>query len=138
MDPLIREFLPADYSSALALWKTDGIEVAEGDSEASITRYLYRNKGLSKVAVANNQMIAAVLCGHDGRRGLIYHLAVAEAYRNQKIGSKMIDACLADLRNEGIERVLILVDKANPAGLRFWTRSGWEQIDQTIPLGINL
>ena len=67
-----REFRIADFSEALAVWRmVEGVEVAEGDSEGELKRYLLRNPGLSRVAVKGEAIIGAVLCGHDGRRGFI-------------------------------------------------------------------
>jgi ribosomal protein S18 acetylase RimI-like enzyme len=75
-----REFVIDDYDHAVALWNLgEGVEVAEGDSKEEISAYLLRNPGLSRVAEENGTIVGAVLCGHDGRRGMIYHLAVAPA-----------------------------------------------------------
>jgi hypothetical protein len=60
--------------------KAAAVEVAEGDSEQEVKEYLLRNPGLSRVAVNGDMIVGAALCGYDGRRGLIYHLAVAPAY----------------------------------------------------------
>ncbi len=135
----IRNLHISDYESVMTIWReADGVEIAEGDSRESIARYIDRNPTTSKVAEHNSQIVAAVLCGHDGRRGIIYHLAVLKEYRNQGIGTQIIKDCLYELKNEGVERVIILVDKSNDSGREFWTRRGWELIDQAIPLGINI
>ncbi len=82
-----REFVIDDYEKAVTLWNlVEGVEVAEGDSKEEIRAYLLRNPGLSRVAEESGAIIGAVLCGHDGRRGLIYHLAVAPAHHGKGIG----------------------------------------------------
>src|SRR5207237_1445198 len=74
-----REFVMADYDGAIALWNNvEGVEICEGDSRDEIAEYLRRNPGLSRVAEAGGKIVGVALCGHDGRRGWIYHLAVAE------------------------------------------------------------
>ena len=136
---IIREFQPSDYAPALVLWSdADGVELAEGDSESSILLYLARNPGLSKVAVREGNLIGAVLCGHDGRRGFIYHLAVKREERGHGVGKRLVQKCLEDLKREKIERVVILVDRENKDGLRFWTTGNWEEISRAIPFGIDL
>ena len=134
-----REFIIDDYDKAVALWRmVEGVEVAEGDSKEEIRAYLLRNPGLSRVAEANGTMVGAVLCGHDGRRGLIYHLAVAPASHGKGIGKLLVRECLTRLRATGIVRALILVAGDNASAHSFWLRIGWEDITDVIVMGIDL
>jgi Acetyltransferases len=133
-----REFRIADYDGAKKLWKrVEGVEVAEGDSRRDLQKYLLRNPGLSRVAEAGTQIVGAVLCGHDGRRGLIYHLAIDPAYRRQALGKRLVRECLAALRKVGIKRAIILVAKDNPSGRFFWRRCGWEDLPAAVAMGID-
>jgi ribosomal protein S18 acetylase RimI-like enzyme len=134
-----REFVIDDYDAAVALWNLlEGIEVAEGDSREEIRAYLLRNPGLSRVAEENGTMVGAVLCGHDGRRGLIYHLAIAPAYQGRGIGKLLVGECIAQLRDTGIVRALILVARGNSGAHSFWLRSGWEDVPGALLMGIDL
>lgn len=124
-----REFVIGDYANACALWQqVDGIEICEGDSQAEIREYLARNPGLSRVAHAGEAMAGAVLCGHDGRRGFIYHLAVAPAFRGRGVGKLLLDDCVRELRRARIPRAIILVARDNSLGHEFWLRNGWEDL----------
>ena len=119
----IREFRIADFGQALAVWRmVEGVEVAEGDSEQEVKEYLLRNPGLSRVAVNGDMIVGAALCGYDGRRGLIYHLAVAPAYQGKGIGQRLLEECISGLRGVGITRALILVSGENAKGRSFWLR----------------
>ena len=130
-----REFVMGDYEGAHALWEGEqGIEICEGDSREEIAEYLKRNPGLSRVAEADGEIVGVALCGHDGRRGWIYHLTVAEPYRRRKVGKLLLDACLEGLRAVGLKRAIILVAGDNPAGHQFWLNNGWENIDLAIPM----
>ena len=130
-----REFVLEDYDGAIALWMAEeGIEVCEGDSREEIFEYLKRNPGLSRVAEAGGKIVGAVLCGHDGRRGWIYHLAVAPTYRGKGVGKLLIEDCLRGLKQAGLKRAIILVAGDNPAGREFWLRNGWEEITGAIPM----
>ena len=127
--------MPQDYDGAIALWTgTEGVEICEGDSREEIADYLKRNPGLSRVAEAEGKIVGVAMCGHDGRRGWIYHLAVAQAYRRQKVGKLLLDDCLEGLRKLGLKRAIILVAGDNPAGHQFWLRNGWEDIDGAIAM----
>ncbi|HPR77475.1 MAG TPA: GNAT family N-acetyltransferase, partial [Candidatus Limiplasma sp.] len=72
-----------DYDAAIFLWKsTAGIGISDrDDSRDRIARYLARNPSTCFVAEENGRLIGTVLAGHDGRRGFIYHAAVAHFAR---------------------------------------------------------
>ena len=130
-----REFTIADYESAIALWESvEGVEICEGDSREEIAEYLKRNPGLSRVAEASGKIVGVALCGHDGRRGWIYHLAVAAEYRGRNIGRCVLDDCIEGFRKAGLKRAIILVAGDNPSGHAFWLRNGWEDITGAIAM----
>ena len=132
---ITREFVIGDHDRAVELWKAEeGIEVCEGDSREEINDYLRRNPWLSRVAEAVSAIVGAVLCGHDGRRGMIYHLAVAPEYRGRGIGKMLLDDCVRGLREAGLPRVIILVAGDNSAGHQFWLRNGFEDLDFAIAM----
>src|SRR6058998_4293181 len=94
-----REFSIDDYDAALELWqRVEGLEIAEGDDRESVAQFLVRNPGLSRVALDGSAVVGVALCGHDGRRGHIYHLAVDLAYRGRGLGRRLLDECLMGLR----------------------------------------
>jgi N-acetylglutamate synthase len=131
-----REFLIDDYAAALELWKrVDGLEIAEGDDETSVGQFLARNSGLSRVAVDGSRIVGVALCGHDGRRGHIYHLAVDPNYQGLGLGKRLVDECLDGLRRTGVQRAIILVAHDNQPGREFWKRCGWEEIPGAMAMG---
>jgi len=116
----------ADYDEVYALWKrTEGVGLSESDRRAEIERFLRRNSGLSQVALADGRVVGAVLCGHDGRRGYLHHLAVARKWRRHGIGRKLVAVCLEKLRSEGIPKCNLFLFAGNVAGRAFWRRIGW-------------
>jgi len=134
-----REFSIADYDAAAALWqRVEGVEIAEGDTKEQVAQFLARNPGLSRVAVSASTIVGVALCGHDGRRGHIYHLAVDPAERGRGIGKRLVDECLAGLRRAGLRRTIILVANDNARGRDFWRRHGWEELPNAMAMGIDL
>ncbi|MCP1315313.1 GNAT family N-acetyltransferase [Halomonas sp. 707D7] len=116
-----------DHAAAVALWqRTPGVRLRDADSFEGITRYLARNPGLSIVAEQDEALIGTIMAGHDGHRGFIQHLAVAEPYRKQGIGTALVSRCLDALRAEGIDKAHLMLLVDNDAGKRFWTTLGWE------------
>jgi N-acetylglutamate synthase len=134
----VREFQIDDYTAASVLWQqTEGIEICEGDSRDEIALFLKKNPAMSRVAVANGTVVAVALCGHDGRRGHIYHLAVHSDWRRHGLGRRLVDECLSGLRAAGIRRAIILVAGDNNFGRAFWRRAGWEELEFAVAMGID-
>jgi|ERR1700693_127568 N-acetylglutamate synthase len=139
MEIQTREFRSEDYDAAIELWnRVEGLDVAEGDDRKTIRRFLGQNPGLSRIAMDGAVIVGAVLCGHDGRRGYVYHLAVDPTYRERGVGRRLIDECLAGLKRVGLERANILVAKDNPRGREFWKSCGWEDLEGAAPMGRDL
>jgi len=134
-----REFSIDDYDAALELWKrVEGLEIAEGDDRESVAQFLARNSGLSRVATDASTMVGVALCGHDSRRGHIYHLAVDPKYQGLGLGKRLVDECLDGLCRAGIQRAIILVAHDNPRGREFWKHCGWEEIPGAMAMGKDL
>lgn len=130
----ITEMTIDDYDAVRALWEqTEGVGLSDADTQESIDAYLRRNPGLSFVARDDGQLVGAVLCGHDGRRGYLHHLAVSKSYRRQRIGSSLVEHCLAMPGSLGILKCNIMVFADNGDGATFWERGGWcERVDLRI------
>jgi putative acetyltransferase len=122
----IRSLRIADYAAIRALWrKTEGVGLNESDEKKAVGRFLKRNPNLSLIATHGGQVIAAVLCGHDGRRGYLHHLAVARKWRRKGIGKALVAACLGKLREQGILKCNLFLFASNVSGRAFWRRLGW-------------
>lgn len=135
--PLLRTFVSADIPAALALWRqSPGIGLGAADSPAALTAFLQRNPGFSRVALVDNELVAAVLCGHDGRRGFLYHLAVAPGQRRLGLGRALCTACIEHLQRYGISRVTVHLFADNHEGKAFWHSTGWRDRDDLLVLQI--
>ena len=122
----IREMTLQDYDACLALWSgMEGLGLSHADEMLYLMFFLERNLHLSFVALAEQRLVGTVLCGHDGRRGFIYHLAVDPDFRRQGIATQMLDRCVDGLKEVGIEKCHVMVYKENESGLAFWRRAGW-------------
>ncbi|MBN1345650.1 MAG: GNAT family N-acetyltransferase [Phycisphaerae bacterium] len=123
----IAEMAAGDLAEVLALWEaTENLGLDEDiDTPDALARYLARNPGLSFVAREEGMLVGAVLCGTDGRRGYLNHLAVASSRRRQGIGRRLVDASLAALSGMGIARCHTFVYVKNVGGLAFWESQGW-------------
>lgn len=135
----VREIHPDDYGEMLELWKrTPGMGINEADSEENIRGFLLRNKGLSFCYKENDRIVGTNLCGHDGRRGYIYHTAVSLEMRGRGIGRQLVGKSLGRLRDEGIGKCRLFVLADNELGNTFWKSSGWTKRDDIITYGIDI
>jgi ribosomal protein S18 acetylase RimI-like enzyme len=131
----IREFsFPEDYPAVIALWQNagPGIHLRRSDEPEEIARKLERDPDLFLLAVKDAEVIGSVLGGFDGRRGMMYHLAVAAQYRQQGIASVLVDELERRLRAKGCIRYYLLVTLDNDPAIHFYEQRGWERMDLHI------
>jgi len=130
----IRTMAMDDYPAVYALWASlPGIGLHEGeDSREGMAYYLRRNPASCFVAEEEGALIGAVLCGNDGRRGYINHLAVAAEHQGKGLGRALVNACLAAMRKEGIQRCCFVVYRSNNAGNAFWDAIGSVRRDEAL------
>ena len=120
-----------DYQALFDLWQsTPGLGLRSlDDSREGISAFLTRNPDTNFAAWEDGRLAGAILCGHDGRRGYIYHTVVRPEYRGRGIGSALVDLAVDALKQEGITRVCLNVMESNGQGRDFWIHRGWEKKD---------
>ena len=124
---MVRAMTIEDYDEVRALWmsiKGFGIRSVD-DSREGVEAFLKRNPGSSVVAVMDGRIVGAILCGHDGRRGCLYHVCVAEEHRMRGIGKEMVVFCMNALKKERINKVSLIAFTKNDIGNAFWKQIGW-------------
>ncbi|MGZ9221283.1 MAG: GNAT family N-acetyltransferase [Anaerolineales bacterium] len=137
----IREFhFPEDYNSILHLWQSieKGVHVGRSDTPAEIEKKIGRDPDLFLVAELDGDIIGSVIGGFDGRRGLIYHLAVAAATRGMGIGSRLMAEVESRLRAKGCLKCYLLVTQDNAEVGRYYQRQGWQHMQDIFLYGKEL
>ena len=116
-----------DYEGVRALWMSiKGFAIRSvDDSREGVELFLKRNPTTSVVAKLDGKVVGAILCGHDGRRGCLYHVCVAEEYRMQGIGKAMVVQAMEALKAEHINKVSLIAFTSNDIGNAFWKQIGW-------------
>lgn len=124
---LVRIMTIDDYDEVKALWmKISGFAIRSiDDSREGVERFLMRNPNTSVVAVEDGVIVGAILCGHDGRRGCLYHVCVDPKYRLRGIGKEMVVFAMNALKKEHISKVSLIAFTANDIGNAFWKTIGW-------------
>lgn len=127
----IREFcFPDDYDGALKLWGSMevGVQVGRSDTPEEIQRKLQRDPDLFLIAEANNVIIGTIIGGFDGRRGMIYHLAVQSNFREQGIGSLLLAEVEKRLKAKGCRKCYLLVTADNTGAAKFYEQRDWNEM----------
>ena len=123
----VRAMTEEDYDGVHKLWMTiKGFAIRSiDDSKEGVHRFLKRNPTTSVVAVVAGEIVGAILCGHDGRRGCLYHVCVREDMRMRGIGKAMVVFCMERLKEEQISKVSLIAFSTNDIGNAFWKCIGW-------------
>lgn len=124
---MIRAMKLDDYEQVHDLWmKIKGFAIRSiDDSKEGVERFLNRNPGISVVAEEDGKIVGAILCGHDGRRGCMYHVCVDPDYRLKGIGKSMVVFAMEALKKEKINKVSLIAFTQNDVGNAFWKEIGW-------------
>ena len=116
-----------DYDNVHKLWMSiKGFAIRSvDDSREGVERFIRRNPTTSVVAIEDQQVVGAILCGHDGRRGCLYHVCVHPDHRRRGIGKAMVVSCMNALKKEKISKVSLIAFTKNDIGNAFWNTIGW-------------
>lgn len=134
-DFLIREFIfPDDYPQTVEIWKNSspGVRFSRSDSPDEIQKLLKFSSDLFLVAVSNHSIVGTIIGGYDGRRGMIYHLAVKESFRNAGIGKALMAEIEARLMAKGCIKSYLFVTRNNTPVIQYYQDLGWEVMDINV------
>jgi ribosomal protein S18 acetylase RimI-like enzyme len=134
MDYSIRPMTMNDYEKIYDLWMSVpgmGLNNVD-DSHEGIKKLLKRNPSTCLVAESNGEVLGVLLCGHDGRRAMIYHTAVKVPERGKGIGRTLVERLLRALQEEEISKVTLVVFERNSLGNLFWEKLGFKQRNDLI------
>jgi ribosomal protein S18 acetylase RimI-like enzyme len=132
-----RPLITDDFDAVIRLWNT-AAGVRANETPEEFARILARNPNLSSCAVDGADMVGAVLACHDGRRGYLYHLAVAASHLRRGIGAELVRLSLQGFKADGIRRASLFVISNNQAGAEFWRSQGWFRRDDLNAWSIDL
>lgn len=127
----IRTFkFPDDYPPVVELWERSGpgIHVGRSDTLNEVAKKIQRDPDLLLVADLQDEIIGAVIGGFDGRRGMIYHLAVDKEFRQFGVGTALMETLENRLREKGCLRSYLMVRK-DDAATQFYDKQGWQALD---------
>ena len=129
----------SDFDDVISLWhNTEGIIIRSADNREEIESYLIRNPDLSFVVEINGSLVGTIMCGHDGRRGYLQHLAIKNEYRTCGTGRELVRLALAGLQKCGISKCHLFVLRDNRSALDFWHHIGWHERTDLVMMSTHL
>ena len=132
-DTTFRVIRIEDHESLIAFWRgCPGLIVSDSDAIDKFSLYLRRNPETNFLAEIAGRIAGTALAAHDGRRGILRHVAVHPEHRRRGLATELVNRCLEALRAEGIERSYAIVLSGNGGGIDFWKRRGWEHLDECL------
>jgi ribosomal protein S18 acetylase RimI-like enzyme len=137
----IRQFhFPHDYQQVLDLWSSmeRGVHVGRSDTPEEIQKKLTRDPDLFLVAECGERIVGSVIGGFDGRRGMVYHLAVDASFRSQGVGSRLMEEVETRLRARGCLKSYLLVAEDNHDVDAFYKKQGWQHMESVHLFGKEL
>ena len=126
----IRPITPADHAPLFDLWRrTPGIRLRAEDELEPFYAYLQRNPDLCLLLEDDAGRVAGcLLVGHDGRRGYLQHLIVAQPFRGKGWARALLQEALRRLAQLGIRKSHVFVLEDAPEALAFWQmQRGWSE-----------
>lgn len=115
---------PSDFDETLSFWNgAEGMSASGSEKPDAFATFLERNPGLSFKVTDRDRIVGTILCGHDGHRGYVHHLAVAPGYSDRNVGQTLVERSLSGLERLGIERCHIFVGTGN--NREFWKSIAW-------------
>ena len=127
----LREFrFPQDHAAALKLWGSMevGVSVGRSDSLEEIEKKIQRDPDLFLVAEINDEIVGTIIGGFDGRRGMIYHLAVRSEVREQGVGSMLLQEVEKRLQAKGCKKCYLLITADNRSAMKFYEKNDWREM----------
>lgn len=121
-----REIADADVEAVVALWQACGLTRAWNDPYKDIA--FARNSAGSTVLVLerDGRVVASVMAGHDGHRGMLYYVAVDPGLQRRGLGKAAVRAAEAWLGARGVWKANLLVRAENAAVKGFYEALGYE------------
>jgi len=121
-----RDMADGDIEAVIALWRDCGLTRPWNDPAQDIA---FARKGPAStilVGAEEGAILASIMVGHDGHRGMLYYVAVAPDHRRRGLGRAAVKAAEAWLAARGVWKVNLLVRAENEAVRGFYERLGYE------------
>lgn len=122
----IRSYGPGDYEAVVELWRDVGFDVDERDDAAALSRYVLINPGLFLIAEADGSVVGTVLASWDGRRSIVYRMAVDPGWQRRGVGTRLMAEAERRLEALGARSVALLTWRDDEQVVGFYKALGYQ------------
>jgi GNAT superfamily N-acetyltransferase len=131
-DLQIRPYASDDFSTVVALWDECGLNKTYNDPARDIAKMCAAPDCQIYLGAIDGKVIASVMVGHDGHRGWVYRLAVAEQLRRKGYGAELMALAENWLTARGIAKCQLMIRTENDAVENFYRELGYEETPRLI------
>lgn len=126
---MIRKMTLKDYNSVIKLWKEQNIPYRPHgrDSIKNIQGQLKQSNCYFFVAEIDKKIIGAIIGTHDGRKGWINRLVVAQSHQKKGIAKRLVKEVEHRLTEIGIDIVACLIEDWNIISMRVFEQLGYKK-----------
>ncbi len=125
MDVVLRAFEWGDLAAVHALW----VEVFGGlkpeDEPVSLRRTWDLAPDLFLVAIDGSRIVGTTIGTTDGRRGFLYHVAVAASHRRRGVATRLVREVSQRIFERGFNLVHLRVLGENAEAIEFYRALGF-------------
>jgi len=123
----IRPFTEGDIEAVVALWQACALTRPFNDPAQDIAHCRANPTSELFVGVYGNEIVASVMAGDDGHRGVVYYVASAPAHRNKGLGRHMIRHAEAWLKERGVWKINLMIRDGNDQVRDFYRAIGYQE-----------
>lgn len=135
---IIRPYLEDDKENVISLWKSCNLIREWNKPGLDIERKSFSSKDFFLVIEKDNKIIASIMIGYDGHRGVLNYLAVDAKFRNQGLGSRLVKLAEDKLKDLGCPKINLLVRVTNIEVKEFYKKLGFEMQEDVVIFGKRL
>ncbi|MBN8955618.1 MAG: GNAT family acetyltransferase [Rhizobiales bacterium] len=114
-----------DIDAVVALWECCGLTRPWNDPRSDIAFARKNTNAVILVGKDGDAVVSTAMAGHDGHRGWFYYVAVDSDRQGQGLGRAIMTASETWLRDQGVEKVQLLVRAGNEKVRAFYEALGY-------------
>jgi ribosomal protein S18 acetylase RimI-like enzyme len=121
-----------DVEPVIALWQRCGLTRPWNDPAADIA---FARKGTNATILVGrraDKVAASAMVGHDGHRGWVYYVAVDPDLQGKDFGRAIMAAAEDWLRQQGVEKAMLMVRADNTKVRAFYDKLGYETQERVV------
>jgi ribosomal protein S18 acetylase RimI-like enzyme len=128
----VEELDPSWRDAVVALWRSAGLTRPWNDPVTDFDRAVGGPTSAVLGILDGQALVATAMVGHDGHRGWLYYVAVADAVRGTGLGRRIMAGAEEWLRRAGAPKAQLMVRTDNAGATGFYRHLGYEVADTAV------